>query len=89
MRSASVITSGQGMANYPDGEAQAVKADYTAMADPADPAGSAIASLAFLIWRKAAIYYPAIVRLLCPADPVSDRIAWSRSTDYFMRIICG
>lgn len=58
----------QSMADYPDNEAQAVK-PYEAGQTMADPASPAIASLAFLIWRKATIYYPAIVRLLCPADP--------------------
>ena len=53
------------------------------------PVAPAIASLAFLIWRKDSIYYPAIVRLPYPADPASDRIAWSRSTDNIMRIIRG
>ena len=44
------------MADYPDNEAQAVKASEAmrAMADPADPA---IISLAFLILQTAAIYY--------------------------------
>ena len=51
-------------------------ADSPAMADPAD------SSLAFLIWRKDAIEYLIyVLAMICyPADLLSERVAWSRSS---------
>ena len=50
-----------------------------ALSDYADPADS---SLAFLIWRKDAIEYLIyVLAMICyPADLLSERVAWSRSS---------